>query len=360
MNQSMIVIALGLAVCGAVGCGGGSGGLPPPSLQELVISPGSVTVDTAGSQRFTVQGKYSDGSIGAVNVTWSATAGMIDQNGFFLPPGTPTPTCLVIAKLQNGALADTANVEVTADPPANPDYPHEPPGFTRITERRFSAIYEDGWDVAPASGTTANFSIVQDQTAPRSPDSIGQVRYPAGFVGGGEPVNVYLEDFLPQTPTRVYVSLWVRFSPNWVGHPTSGVNKIIFLIIDNINKVLISAQGHDSEDLQATVFLQQIHSHGGSRRLDPNLPGSAEIVRGRWHRWELLITSNTDGQSNGVVEWWLDGVRVGSYSDNAFVGPGEPRTWEGVQWAPTWGGGPDILPVEQYEQIDHIYISGAP
>jgi hypothetical protein len=358
MNQALMRMALALTMSGsAAGCGGGgSGGMVPPTLTGLVISPQSTTVDTAGSQRFTVVASYSDGSNQAVNVTWSTTNGTIDQNGFYRPSQVVAPS-LVIAKLQNGTIADTANVEVTALPPPNPNYPHEPAGFTKVTERSFAALSEDGWDVAPASGSDTNFSIKSDALAPKSPPGVGQVFYPAGFQGGGEPVNVFKYGF--PANQRLYISFWVRFSPNWVGHP-SGVNKIFHFIINNINKVFLSAQGADNDNLVATVFLQQIPGVDG-RRLDPDLnTGSAQIVRGRWHRWELLLTTNTIGSFNGTAEWWIDGVRVGSYSDIAYIASGETTTWDGIQWAPTWGGGPVTLQVAQNEQIDHVYISGAP
>jgi hypothetical protein len=358
MNHALLRVVFAFAVSGgAAGCGGGgSDGLGTPTLTGIVVSPHGPTVDTAGSQRFTAVGSYSDGSEGAVSVTWSATSGTIDQNGFYRPAQSATQA-LVIAKLQNGSFADTAIVEVTALPPPNPGYPHEPAGFTKLTERSFTALSEDGWDAVDASGSVNNFTIQSDAQAPKSPPGVGQVLYPVGFDGGGEPVNVYKYGFTGKT--RMYVSFWVRFSPNWIGHP-SGVNKIFHFIINNINKVFLSAQGSDNDPLQATVFLQQVPGVDG-RRLDPNLnSGSAQIVRGHWHRWELLLTTNTAGEFNGSAEWWIDGVRVGSYSDIAYVTSGEPHTWDGIQWAPTWGGGGSQILVAQNEQVDHIYISGAP
>lgn len=359
MNQALMRMALAFTLSGsAAGCGGGgSGGMVPPTLTGIEVSPHGATVDTAGSQRFTVVGTYSDGSNGAVNVIWSTTNGSVDQNGFFRPSQSVAQS-RVIAKLQNGTFADTAIVEVTALPPPNPAYPHEPAGFTKLTERSFTTLVESGWDTTAASGSDTNFSIRSDASAPKSPPSVGQIFYPAGFVGGGEPVNVFKYGFTGNT--RLYASFWVRFSPNWVGHPSSGVNKIFHFIIANVNKVFLSAQGFDSDPLQATVFLQQVPGVDG-RVLDPNLnTGSAQIIRGHWHRWELLLTTNTGSQFNGSAEWWIDGVRVGSYSDIAYVGSGESHTWDGIQWAPTWGGGPVTLQAAQNQQIDHVYISGAP
>jgi hypothetical protein len=71
----------------------------------------------------------------------------------------------------------------------------------------------------------------------------------------------------------------------------------------------------------------------------------------------VLAVGNTSGAANGSVDWWLDGVKIGSHSGIQYVsGNG---TWgERIAWAPTWGGAGPNVPSEMYQFIDHIYVSG--
>ena len=72
----------------------------------------------------------------------------------------------------------------------------------------------------------------------------------------------------------------------------------------------------------------------------------------------MIFTANSSGSADGKVEWWLDGVKVGSYGGLQFVsGAG---TWESIEWSPTWGGTGGTVPADQYMWVDHIYISGKP
>ncbi|KKU85943.1 MAG: hypothetical protein UY14_C0010G0002 [Parcubacteria group bacterium GW2011_GWA1_47_9] len=60
---------------------------------------------------------------------------------------------------------------------ASQTYPNEPSGFVKFTERPFDAVVEEGWDYTDST----RFTIVQDPTAPKSPQNVGQMFYPAGF-----------------------------------------------------------------------------------------------------------------------------------------------------------------------------------
>jgi hypothetical protein len=153
----------------------------------------------------------------------------------------------------------------------------------------------------------------------------------------------------------------VKFSSNWVGHPASGVNKILHMWIAGVNRVFLAAYGSGSDPLQADVYLQQIASNNGSAKLTPNLNSSAATIkRGQWQRWELLLTTNTAGNADGSAQWWIDGIRVGAYYNLGYVGASDDHTWQFTEWAPTWGGLGDAIAAAQSEQIDHIYVSGAP
>lgn len=77
-----------LVGCGGGGGGGGGGSAPtmpviPPSLTALIVNPPASTVDVGDTVQFGAVGQFSDGSIKAVAVTWSASnaSGSVDAGG---------------------------------------------------------------------------------------------------------------------------------------------------------------------------------------------------------------------------------------------------------------------------------------
>jgi Big-like domain-containing protein len=246
------------------------------------------------------------------------------------------------------AVADTA----TSTPP--PDGSVEPAGLTTLTERPFSALNEDGWTNTGSS----YYSIKQDATAPKSPSSVGQILFPAGFGSGNAPA--VLEKVWSSGVKTLYVSFWLKLSSNWVGNDAS-VNKIFHFWIGDSNRLFLNAHGAGNGTLTAEVWLQGIVAGGNfdsGRTADfgPNQGASGVIKRGQWVHWEMLFTGNSSGAADGKVEWWVDGAKVGSYSGIQFVsGAG---TWQEMEWSPTYGGSGSPVPADQTMSVDHIRISG--
>ena len=85
---------------------------PPsgPTLMAVSLTPASATTNTGGTVQFQSAGHYSDGSTGAVAVTYSATGGTVSPTGLYTAGGT-AGTYAVIARAANG-LADTAAVTI--------------------------------------------------------------------------------------------------------------------------------------------------------------------------------------------------------------------------------------------------------
>jgi hypothetical protein len=296
-------------------------------------------------------------------ITWSSSNGAaasVSGSGLVSALGAGNSTITATSEGKTG----TSTITVTAAPPPPPPPPggsFEPAGMTLISERPFSSVNEDpNWGVTGASGSVNNFSIVSDAQAPRSPNSVGQILYPAGFNGGGEPVNVYT---LFNTWYRtLYIGVWIKMSSNWVGHLTA-VNKVIHLNVggnqSGANHVVPTIWGNGAGMLQAGVLLQGIVTDGKGNNavnLYPNLGPSGEIVRGQWHHLEYVFVGNTSGTANGTAEWWLDGVKVGSYSGMEYV-PDTGLFWQ-LSWAPTWGGGGGVVSSNMMMSFDHLRVSG--
>lgn len=235
---------------------------------------------------------------------------------------------------------------------------NEPAGMTVISDRPFNALHELGWD-EPSNGGSGG-SIVQDATAPRSPSSILRMTLPAGFSGGGASYDGDSPAFNVKT---LYISHWFRTSSNWQGHPGSSVNKQYYVYTtSNVPSIYFDMYGSGSGTLRPQIAGQSI-SAGGAGFGDPqnpdwtaNLVPSAEIVRGQWYHLEVVLVMNSVGKTDGSVDWWLDGVHIGSHGGIQWQS--SSPSWQFVHYADVWGGGGGTVTKTMWLDFDHLYISG--
>ena len=85
---------------------------------QLVLVPAAATLPVGGTQQFAVWGVRNTGDSVAAAVSYAATGGTITSGGLY-SAGQTAGTYRVIATLNNGSLADTASVTVTAIPVAS-------------------------------------------------------------------------------------------------------------------------------------------------------------------------------------------------------------------------------------------------
>lgn len=282
-------------------------------------------------------------------VAWGSTAegvAVVDSAGGVT--GRASGQAMITATAE--ARTGSTRVWVT-----NAAYPHEGPGFTRISERGFDAVAEEGWVDA---SLTELLSIVEDSTAPRSPPRVGRASFPRDSLGGSELGMKTFIDFSPVGYRRLYISFWFKLSENWQGHD-SHVNKILYVTADESlgNPVYLAAMGRDSGPLHPEVRLQGIPIVE-ARNLPPNVDPTVRIQRAAWHRWELLLVMNTGDDADGEAHWWFDGRKVGEYRDVTFVDATQRPSWDAVKWSPVWGGIGDSIENDMFQWIDHLYVSG--
>jgi len=233
---------------------------------------------------------------------------------------------------------------------------NEPIDFIMITERSFDSLEENGWGYISYTSPD-NYKIVSDVSAPYSPNNIGQITYVAGRGGGGEPAKTYV-NWNPSKPKKLYVSSWIKLSDNWQGHDTL-INKLFYAQIGEgnvLSRFFLHARGANSGTLSPCGMTQGTPL-GDQRLLCPNL-GSANIERGMWHQYELLLVDNTGDNYDGEYHLWVDGVKVAEYKDIIWTNGTERKGWRGFEWTPIWGGIGDVIEQEQYMWMDHVYISG--
>ncbi len=339
-----------------IGCLGSPPPPPPPpaSVAAVTVSPAVLSLPTGLSSQLTATLTDANGNLLTGRaVAWTSGApavAVVDGTGRVSALGTGSATITATSE----GVAGSAIVGVT-DPPSGggATWPNQPAGFTAITERLFDAAVEDGWLAS------TSLAIVADATAPKSPSAVGQMTYPAGTMGGGAGSDPgYAERYIAGLGyQRVYLSMWVKLSANWQGNLTS-VNKVAYINVHDKPVVFPIVQGIGSGRLRTAIGLQDIPIVG-AQYMEPNLT-DVEIVRGQWHRWEVVLVVNSGDAADGELHWWIDGVKVGEYRNILYGTSAQGKIWQYLYWRPIWGGQGDVLLQTQYMWMDHFYASGSP
>jgi P pilus assembly chaperone PapD len=81
-----------------------------PTVQQIVLTPSTVSLQPGGTQQFSAAAKLSDGTTTSAAVTYSATGGSIGSTGLYTA-GSTAGTFRVVATASNG-IADTAAVSI--------------------------------------------------------------------------------------------------------------------------------------------------------------------------------------------------------------------------------------------------------
>jgi hypothetical protein len=349
----------------------------PATLASIQVAPASVTVGVGGVVPFVATGTLTDGTTTTVSVAWSVNGGGTINSAGLFTAGSVAGQYKVIARLTGGALADTADVFISATPPAASN---EPSGYAPFAIHRLSEIPVWGravggvlgsWYAYP-SGGGARLSIKTDPSAPVSPDSVIAALFPTGWVGGTAPVNWGGWDATDTKYRRVYLSVWIKIQgPDYENHlvgtkagfigvgmdPNVGNNQLV-LHLNNGTGVMGAIQSQ----MQVDFKIQGIPQPNGTvnRIMYQNVNRSPLFTCGTWHHWELVLIVNTMGQADGQLFWWIDGTKVIDYRDVTYITPSTPNPFFFYKFNPTWGGTGGTRTRNDVILIDHVYISGIP
>lgn len=247
---------------------------------------------------------------------------------------------------------------------------NEPSGLTKVLERAFNSINENGWTDDGGKWSSSHecgnwmsgcnwpdlkelMTITQDATATHTPPNVGSQWFPKGYQAGGAPA---ISSHTFATSKTLYVQFRVKYSSNWYGESDSEVNKNIYVAGPGANGQLctyLTAQGRGTGNLILEVHLQCSPTVNRVPNLAPCI-----VTRGVWHNVELVMLGNTTGASNGTIDWWMDNVKCGHYTNQRWMSGA--TTFNLFQWAPVYGGVATKVPADQYQYMDHVYVSGKP
>jgi uncharacterized protein YjdB len=329
---------------------------PPVAVASVSVSPPTSTLQVGATLQLSAVTRDANNNVLTGRaISWisnNAAVASVSASGFVTAVGAGNAQINATSETQIG----TATLTVTSPPPPPPPPPgavwrgNEPAGMTALRERAFNALNDDpAWKtmVSPAA------TIAVDGSAPQSPSSVLRINYPAGFAGGSSPE--FTETGVPSLRV-LYTCYWVKFSANWQGHNT-GINKLGYTWFDNTPAFVAEAEGVGSSPLVSRMAIQyslvQPNSDGWYGQ---NLVPNAVFTRGQWDLVEIVLTGNSAGTADGILDWYLNGVHVGHYAGIQWSSAA--TLWNLTRIYPVWGGIGDVVRADQYIQWDHIYVSG--
>jgi len=212
-------------------------------------------------------------------------------------------------------------------------------------------IGSSGWKINNDNNLV---SRATDASAPLSGPSVGQWKYPIGFLSGIEPGTMF---YGPGGVTELYWGFWWKPS-NPFQSDGSGVNKIVFFFTPSGNTDLLYfslSPGPWHIKMQNDLYAGGGPSAG--QFLEPNVTMTT-VTLGAWHRIEIYVKYSTGSNANGIAKWWVDGALNGNFSNLKMSQDGG---FTELQIAPTYGGNTgDRKTEDDYYWFDHLHISRGP
>ena len=265
------------------------------------------------------------------------------------------------------AMTDAISATVTLTPPADvaAACPNQPPGYVTVQDQP--------WDVTPAlnvrtslgwiddDGSAATrLSVMSDPTSrfPSANHNVAAGLFKQGDPGGDAPFRVYRIFDAAEEHRSLYLCVYAKHSADFDNTNGNTGTKFLFPAGDQYLGTQTYA-GHDGSNMDFQFFQQG----AVDRRLAANLdPAAARLLmkRGEWVRYEILLKASSDNSvADGELHVWIDGVKTHQYTDVQWQ-MGSARTWLSLMWNPTYGGGTNPVPLDQYQYIDHIHVAGGP
>jgi hypothetical protein len=266
--------------------------------------------------------------------------------------GTIATSACQNAPMMGPSAASPTGTSTTPSGPGR--WPNELPGLTVLSDVGFAAPIPvgqgmdmgNGWNINNTQGLATS---VTDPTAPIGP-YVMKMAYPNGFVGGSGPANAY---FYFNSRQEFYVGFWWKANSSWQGHLTS-VNKLCFIWASSGTPIIPEMYGPPGGPYRLRTAIWESGVPEPRDWAEANV-GNGTLVPGTWYRIEIYAKYGTSSNSfNGILNQWINGVLVTSYSDINYNAAG----FDSFQISPTWGGQGDVKTQDDFFAFDDVHISG--
>ncbi len=338
-----------------------------PFAQQPVIQLQDASSNVVAQTGYTVTAALASGT-GILGGTTSATTntnGVATFSALSIT-GSGAHTLRFSTPSMTSVSSGTITVSSTPPPPSG-TCSNEPAGYARIQDQP--------WNVAPKSATGLRsmgwfnddalddfkLTIQSDPTAPFSSSSVIRGEFNAGDAGGSAPFSVRRSFVSGELYPKLYLCMYVKHDANFDNTNGNAGSKFFWPAGDAPGSFGSDTYtSHDGVNMDFALFQQNRVDRQLGQNVGP--AGQARMVtrRGQWVRYEMLFVMNTaNGAANGQFHAWIDGVKTHQYTDVDF-NISAARAWQSLRWEPTYGGGTNPVPHDQYQYIDHLRISGSP
>jgi hypothetical protein len=237
---------------------------------------------------------------------------------------------------------------------------NEPAGFTRAIDAPMNVLPALTPNVS-AEGMVhwpnqiRTLFIEQSSSAPISPGSVLRVVYLRGQNGGESPSRWGTRS-LPANTGSLYVCAWVRFMPGWSSNGNAGTKFFATRGPAGTNHVVGFDAGADHSH-NYVYSTPQFNDINFSYNLGQVATPENDIAGGGWHKIEVLWEANTPGQRDGGYRHWVDGRLIAAATDAWYFLAGQTPRWDSIWFDPTFGGGVNTVPFDQFWEMDHFVAS---
>ena len=143
--------------------------------------------------------------------------------------------------------------------------------------------------------------------------------------------------------------------PGWSSNGNIGT-KLFFVKGPDETNHFVGTQAGSDHGRAYLMSGMQFRTGSLSYNLGERTAPENDLAGGGWHKFEVIWQANTPGQRDGRYTQWVDGELTGSSTSAMYFVTSQPR-WNQVWFDPTFGGGANPVPFDEFFEMDHLIVS---
>lgn len=349
------------------------------SISSVSLSPTSVSVPRGQTIKLSATAKDANGyTVNTAAISWNSSNASVatvaaDGTVYGAGEGNATITASSSGKTASSAVVVDDSGTGGGGGGGVAGWINQPSDITVSIDEAFSsktlsAQNGGSWSY---SGTWWNSDVtLSGSNGPQSPSGAIRWIYRQGRAGGDSPGRA-VNSATSNGFGTYYIGFWIRWSLPWTNHAT-GTNKIMYwgetharaegratsqFFLNRrgpyIDATLQYAQSYDGMPCNCINSARNLPAeHHGERYLN-----KTPVDDGNWHLIEMVANASTNGQPNGRMRVWVDGVIQWDLNNLRYSPTGDARFY-GIDLDPVWGGIGDNKPQTEWLELDHLRIGG--